>query len=148
MGNGLYRLALPWMAYDLSHSAFVLAAVATLQSIPGLLLPIMGQWLDRIIHTRKVIVGSGLLQAMLIVCTVGLEHMHILQLGFLYVIVGAMSVLSLLLFSATTVFISRNVLKEARVAVNSFGAVLSTITWNISPGIAGFLFNDGEWISR
>ncbi|MCY0893165.1 MAG: MFS transporter [Acidibacillus sp.] len=138
VGNGLYRLALPWMAYDLSHSAFVLAAVATLQSIPGLLLPIMGQWLDRIIHTRKVIVGSGLLQAMLIVCTVGLEHMHLLQLGFLYVVVGAMSVLSLLLFSATTVFISRNVLKEARVAVNSFGAVLSTITWNISPGIAGF----------
>ena len=66
MGDALYTFALPWMAYELTHSSLVLGTLYATEIVPVLLFgAFAGVYVDRL-NRRHLLLGADLLRATLV----------------------------------------------------------------------------------
>jgi MFS family permease len=94
-GDKLYAFALPWVAYELTHSAIVLGTLYATEVIPVLLFGgFIGVYVDRM-DRRRVLLGADLLRAALLALLPLLALMGWLRLWQLYVVAFALALLSL-----------------------------------------------------
>jgi MFS family permease len=65
LGDGIFVLAVPWLVYDLTHSALAVSASYTLSLAPRLLQPFLGALIDRV-NPRNWLIASPGVQALLV----------------------------------------------------------------------------------
>ncbi len=133
--SGLYRLALPWWLYDVTHSAPAMGLLTMMQYLAGLMAPWAGDILDRW-DARRIVQVSGLVQILAIVLVVVFAHRG-LTLPFidaLGLILGSGALITQL---AANKLIQMHVPGPARLALNGLLGTLATFSWNVSPGLAG-----------
>jgi MFS family permease len=94
-GDKLYAFALPWVAYELTHSAFVLGTLYATEVIPVLLFgAFIGVYVDRM-DRRRVLLGADLLRAVLLAMLPLLALTGLLRLWQLYIVAFALALLAL-----------------------------------------------------
>ena len=136
VGQGFFRLVLPWLVYNLNGSAEALGTLAAVQFLPGLLLPWLGALVDRS-DARKVIAAASLLQ---IAVTLGTLLLYLAgQLDIWLIDFAAMLAtgLGMVAYNAQNVVVRRATPERARVSVNALSAIVFTVAWYVSPGLAG-----------
>jgi Transmembrane secretion effector len=80
MGDVLYTFALPWIAYELTHSSLVLGTLYATEIVPVLLFgALAGVYVDRL-NRRYLLLGADLLRAALVSLIPLLSLMGLLQL--------------------------------------------------------------------
>ncbi len=136
-GNGFFRLALPWLVYNLTGSAAALGAMVALSYVPTLFLPAIGRLTDRL-SVRWVLMVSLLVQLATLVVLALLLHYHHLPLwaadaGAFCAAGGGIGATA-----ATEVAIQRLTPAPARIAVNGLWWMLFNVSWYVSPALAGF----------
>jgi MFS family permease len=94
IGDGMNKVALLWFVYELTGSAFKMAIIGLLQTIPPLVFgPLIGVYLDRM-KKKPVMVWVDLARAGLVLLIPLLYAMEALTLERLYVLVFATSIVS------------------------------------------------------
>ncbi len=133
--SGLYRLALPWWLYDVTHSAAAMGLLTMMQYLAGFVAPWAGDMLDRW-DARRIVQVSGLVQILAIVLVVAFANRG-LTLPFidaLGLILGAGALITQL---AANKLILMHVPGPARLTLNGLLGTIATFSWNVSPGLAG-----------
>ncbi|MDA8345298.1 MAG: MFS transporter [Thermaerobacter sp.] len=138
LGNGFFRLALPWLVYNLTHSATAMGGLAAVQYVPMLLNPWAGALADRY-GPRTTILWSSLIQMVLVLLVPLASTTGTLSLALVYAVTLALATGSLVTQSATSVLVKRHTPISARVGVNALVALLFNVSWYVSPGLAGFV---------
>lgn len=136
VGQGFFRLVLPWLVYDLKGTPEALGTLAAVQFLPGLLLPWLGALVDRS-DARRVITAASFLQ---IAVTLGTLLLFLEgRLGIWLVDLSAMLAtgLGMVAYNAQNVLLRRATPERARVSVNALSAIVFTVAWYVSPGLAG-----------
>ncbi len=136
-GNGFFRLALPWLVYNLTGSAAALGAMVALSYVPTLFLPFIGRLTDRM-SVRRMLLASLVVQFATLAALAILLHQHRLSLyaadaGAFLATGGAIGATA-----ATEVTIQRLTPAPARIAINGLWWMLFNISWYVSPALAGF----------
>jgi MFS transporter, DHA3 family, macrolide efflux protein len=94
IGDGMNKVALLWFVYELTGSAFKMAVIGLLQTIPPLVFgPLIGVYLDRM-KKKPIMVWVDLVRAGLVFLIPLLYAMEALTLEWLYVLVFATSIVS------------------------------------------------------
>jgi len=94
IGDSMNKVALLWFVYELTGSAFKMAVIGLLQTIPPLVFgPLIGVYLDRM-KKKPVMVWVDLARAGLVLLIPLLYAMEALTLERLYVLVFATSIVS------------------------------------------------------
>ena len=94
IGDGMNKVALLWFVYELTGSAFKMAIIGLLQTIPPLIFgPLIGVYLDRM-KKKPIMVWVDLARAGLVLLIPLLYAMGGLTLERLYVLVFATSIVS------------------------------------------------------
>lgn len=102
IGDALYTFALPWIAYELTHSSLVLGTLYATEIVPVLLLgAFAGVYVDRL-NRRQLLLGADLLRAMLVALIPLLSLVGLLQLWELYALAFSLALLSLASDVSTT----------------------------------------------
>ncbi len=138
LGNGFFRLALPWLVYDLTHSTAAMGILAALQYAPMLLNPWAGALADRF-GPKATILWSSLFQIALVLLVPLASASGTLSLSLVDGVTLLLAMGSLVTQSATSVLVKRQTPVQARVGVNALVAMLFNISWYVSPGLAGFV---------
>ncbi|MGC8487222.1 MAG: MFS transporter [Clostridia bacterium] len=138
LGNGFFRLSLPWLVYNLTGSSAALGTLVALTYLPTLLMPWIGRLVDRT-AIRLVMVLSLLLQFVTLGALVVLLRMHRLDIPL--VDIGALlaGAGGLVAWTSTEVAVQRLTPPVARVAVNGLWWMLFNISWYVSPALAGLV---------
>ncbi len=138
LGNGFFRLALPWLVYDLTHSTAAMGVLAAVQYLPILLNPWAGELCDRY-GPRSTLIWSSVVQMVLVLLVPLGTLTGTLSLPLLYAVTLALALGSVLTQSATSVLVKRATPVSARLGINSLAAMLFNLSWYVSPGLAGFV---------
>ena len=94
IGDGMNKVALLWFVYELTGSAFKMAVIGLLQTIPPLVFgPLIGVYLDRM-KKKPIMIWVDLARAGLVLLIPLLYAMEALTLERLYVLVFATSIVS------------------------------------------------------
>jgi len=94
IGDGMNKVALLWFVYELTGSAFKMAIIGLLQTIPPLVFgPLIGVYLDRM-KKKPVLIWVDLIRTGLVLLIPLLYAMGALTLEWLYVLVFATSIVS------------------------------------------------------
>ena len=94
IGDGMNKVALLWFVYELTGSAFKMAIIGLLQTIPPLVFgPLIGVYLDRM-KKKPILIWVDLIRAGLVLLIPLLYAMGALTLERLYVLVFATSIVS------------------------------------------------------
>lgn len=94
IGDGMNKVALLWFVYELTGSAFKMAIIGLLQTIPPLVFgPLIGVYLDRM-KKKPVLIWVDLIRTGLVLLIPLLYTMGALTLERLYVLVFATSIVS------------------------------------------------------
>jgi len=94
IGDSMNKVALLWFVYELTGSAFKMAVIGLLQTIPPLVFgPLIGVYLDRM-KKKPVMVWVDLIRTGLVMLIPLLYAMGALTLEWLYVLVFATSIVS------------------------------------------------------
>lgn len=136
VGQGFFRLVLPWLVYNLNGTPEALGTLAAIQFLPGLLLPWLGALVDRS-DARRVIAGTSLLQIAVTVFTLLLFLVGHLSLWLIYMSAMLATGLGMVAYNAQNVLVRRATPERARVSVNALSAIVFTVAWYVSPGLAG-----------
>ncbi len=136
VGQGFFRLVLPWLVYNLKGTPEALGTLAAIQFLPGLLLPWLGAFVDRS-DVRRVIAATSILQIVVTLATLLLFLSGQLSLWLIYLSAMLATGLGMLAYNAQNVLLRRATPEPARVSVNALSAIVFTVAWYISPGLAG-----------
>ena len=136
VGQGFFRLVLPWLVYNLKGTPEALGTLAAVQFLPGLLLPWLGAIVDRS-DARRVIAGTSVLQIAVTVGTLALFATGHLTLDLIFLSAMLATGLGMVAYNAQNVLVRRTVPERARVSVNALSAIVFTVAWYVSPGLAG-----------
>lgn len=102
LGDALYTFALPWIAYELTHSSLVMGTLFATEIIPILLFgAFAGVYVDRL-NRRRLLLGANLLRAALVAFLPLLSFLGVLQLWELYLVAFSLALVSLAGDVATT----------------------------------------------
>ncbi|HWI68880.1 MAG TPA: MFS transporter, partial [Nitrospiraceae bacterium] len=94
IGDSMNKVALLWFVYELTGSAFKMAVIGLLQTIPPLVFgPLIGVYLDRM-KKKPVMIWVDLIRTGLVILIPLLYAMEALTLEWLYVLVFAISIVS------------------------------------------------------
>jgi len=136
LGNGFFRLALPWLVYDMTHSAAAMGVLGAMQYVPQLLNPWAGALADR--HgPRRTVIWASLLSAAVVLVIPLAGDAGMLSLPFVYAVTLLLAAGSMVLQAAVNVLVRRETPEAARMAVNSLVAMLFNVSWYGSPALAG-----------
>lgn len=149
VGTWMQRIAVGWLVYEMTHSAFMLGLVAFAGQIPMLFLsPYAGSYVDR--HSRyRTLLGTqfaSLLQAGLLALAVLMNHYSVGLIIILSVMLGIINA-----FDAPSrqslmiVLVKDNYDLQNAIAINSSMVTLARL---IGPAVAGILLSTvGEGIA-
>ncbi|MGZ4163705.1 MAG: MFS transporter [Tumebacillaceae bacterium] len=94
MGNNIYVLALPWIAYDLTGSSVIMGTVFATEMAPFvILLPFGGVIIDRL-DRRKIMITSDILRTLIVLSIPIMHWTGALSLQYIYVLSFVLSTLS------------------------------------------------------
>ncbi len=141
VGQGFFRLVLPWLVYNLKGTPEALGTLAAVQFLPGLLLPWLGAIVDRS-DARRVIAGASLAQIAVTLATLSLFLSGHLGLWLIYASAMLATGLGMVAYNAQNVLLRRATPERARVSVNALSAIIFTVAWYVSPGLAGPTISD------
>src|SRR6476620_12147860 len=94
IGTWMQRIAVSWLVYDLTHSAFMLGLVGFAGLIPVLLLsPYAGAYVDRHSRYRTLLVTqvASMIQAGLLTYMVFAGHYNVVGISLLSVLLGVIN---------------------------------------------------------
>jgi MFS family permease len=138
LGIGLARLAVPWVVYNLTHSAVALGVLGFAQLSSGWFGPLVAVAADRL--DRKwgpivAIVGGGLCLAA-IALLAGRPHPALVALVSLALL---QQLFNALLMQSNSALRAALTPPEARVGLNTWQLTVFNVAWYLSPGLAGLL---------
>ncbi len=137
IGDSMNKVALLWFVYELTGSAFKMAVIGLLQTIPPLVFgPLIGVYLDRM-RKKPVMIWVDLIRTVLVMLIPLLYAMEALTLERLYVLVFATSIVSTVfgpaLASAVPLIVTRPQLTSANALIQS----TTNIGLLIGPAVSG-----------
>jgi DHA3 family macrolide efflux protein-like MFS transporter len=137
IGDSMNKVALLWFVYELTGSAFKMAVIGLLQTIPPLVFgPLIGVYLDRM-KKKPVMIWVDLIRTGLVLLIPLLYAMESLTLERLYVLVFATSIVSTVfgpaLASAVPLLVPRAQLTAANALIQS----TTNIGLLIGPAVCG-----------
>ena len=137
IGDSMNKVALLWFVYDLTGSAFKMAIIGLLQTIPPLVFgPLIGVYLDRM-KKKPVMIWVDLIRTGLVMLIPLLYAMGALTLERLYLLVFVTSIVSTVfgpaLASAVPLLVPRAQLTAANALIQS----TSNIGLLIGPAVCG-----------
>lgn len=149
VGTWMQRIAVGWLVYEMTHSAFMLGLVAFAGQIPMLLLsPYGGSYVDR--HSRyRTLMGTqiaSMLQAGLLALAVLTNHYSIELIIILSVILGIINAFDMPSRQSLMILLVKdNYDLQNAIAINSSMVTLARL---IGPAVAGILLSTvGEGIA-
>lgn len=139
IGTWLQTVALGWLVWELTHSAFLVGLAATVQTIPVLLFTLFGGVIVDRFSTRRVVFlaegCAGILAFILGILTLFdvITYTHILILGFIVGIVNAVDM------PARQAFVVEMVGKEDMPSAIALNAGVFSAARVVGPTLAGIL---------
>lgn len=96
LGDSLYTFAIPWISYELTHSAVVMGSMYAVSVLPIILFgPIIGMFVDYW-DRRRLMIFADVTRAILVASLPLMQMLGILQLWELYIVSFLLAGLSLL----------------------------------------------------
>ena len=137
IGDSMNKVALLWFVYELTGSAFKMAVIGLLQTIPPLVFgPLIGVYLDRM-KKKPVMIGVDLIRMVLVMLIPLFYVLETLTLERLYMLVFVTSIVSTIfgpaLSSAVPLIVSRTQLTAANALIQGTG----NIGLLVGPAIGG-----------
>ena len=137
IGDGMNKVALLWFVYELTGSAFKMAIIGLLQTIPPLVFgPLIGVYLDRM-KKKPVLIWVDLIRAGLVLLIPLLYAMGALTLERLYVLVFATSIVSTVFGPALTSAVPLLAPRAQRTAAYALIQSTTNIGVLIGPVVSG-----------
>ncbi len=137
IGDSMNKVALLWFVYELTGSAFKMAVIGLLQTIPPLVFgPLIGVYLDRI-RKKPVMIGVDLIRTVLVLLIPLLYALEILTLERLYVLVFATSIVSTIFGPALASTVPLIVPRTQLTAGNALIQSTTNIGLLIGPAVSG-----------
>jgi MFS family permease len=137
IGDSMNKVALLWFVYELTGSAFKMAVIGLLQTIPPLVFgPLIGVYLDRI-RKKPVMIGVDLIRTVLVLLIPLLYVLEVLTLERLYVLVFATSIVSAIFGPALASTVPLIVPRAQLTAGNALIQSTTNIGLLIGPAVSG-----------
>ena len=137
IGDGMNKVALLWFVYELTGSAFKMAIIGLLQTIPPLVFgPLIGVFLDRM-KKKPVMIWVDLLRTGLVILIPLLYGLEALTLERLYVLVFATSIVSTVFGPALASAVPLLVPRAQLTAANALIQGTTNIGLLIGPAVCG-----------
>lgn len=138
-GDGLTKVALLWLVYDLTGSVLAMTVIGLVQTVPSLVLnPLIGVYLDRL-PKKAVMITLDLLRGVLIALIPLLHWADVLTLELLYILVFLNAVASVA-FGPTLVSVIPKIVKESELmAANAMIQSTANMGVLFGPAISGLL---------
>ncbi|ASS74414.1 hypothetical protein CIG75_05045 [Tumebacillus algifaecis] len=139
LGNNIYMLALPWLAYDLTGSSVQMGAVFAFETLPFLLLlPLGGVIIDRS-DRRKIMMVCDIARMLLIVSIPLLYWMDLLSMPYLFALSFVLSTLSFFVDISLSAVIPNLVDKDQLIKSNGQLQLVDNTIRLLGPILAGAL---------
>jgi predicted MFS family arabinose efflux permease len=136
MGDALFTFALPWIAYELTHSSAVLATLYATEIVPVVLFgAFAGVYVDRL-NRRFILLGTDLLRALLVAVVPFLSLLGLLQIWELYTLAFSLALLSLANDVATTAVLPEMAQSETTRANAAYQFIMQAAEF-AGPALAG-----------
>jgi MFS family permease len=137
IGDSMNKVALLWFVYELTGSAFKMAVIGMLQSIPPLVFgPLIGVYLDRM-QKKPVMIWVDLIRTGLILLIPLLYSLEALTLERLYVLVFVISIVSTVFGPALASAIPLLAPRAQLTAANALIQSTTNIGLLIGPAVSG-----------
>ena len=137
IGDSMNKVALLWFVYELTGSAFKMAVIGMLQSIPPLVFgPLIGVYLDRM-QKKPVMLWVDLIRTGLILLIPLLYSLEALTLERLYVLVFVISIVSTVFGPALASSIPLLAPRAQLTAANALIQSTTNIGLLIGPAVSG-----------
>jgi DHA3 family macrolide efflux protein-like MFS transporter len=137
IGDSMNKVALLWFVYDLTGSAFKMAVIGLLQTIPPLVFgPLIGVYLDRM-KKKPVMIWVDLIRTGLVMLIPLLYAMDALTLERLYVLVFVTSIVSTVFGPALASAVPLLVPRARLTAANALIQSTTNIGLLIGPAVSG-----------
>ncbi|MEB9382206.1 MFS transporter [Bacillus cereus] len=138
IGDSLYTLALPWIAYKLTGSAIIMSSLFAIGVLPIVLFgPIVGVVVDRF-DRRKLMWVADVGCIILVSLIPLLYNLSVLQLWHLYVISFILAVLSMS-FDVATITVIPQIAGPSLTRANSAYQMVNQIASLAGPALAGII---------
>ena len=137
IGDSMSKVALLWFVYDLTGSAFKMAEIALLQTIPPLVFgPLIGVYLDRM-KKKPVMIRVDLIRTGLVLFIPLLYGLEALTFERLYLLVFAISIVSSVFGPALASAVPLLVPRAHLTAANAWMQSTTNVGLLIGPAISG-----------
>ncbi len=136
LGDGIFVLAIPWLVYNLTHSALAVSASYTLSLAPRLLQPFLGALIDRV-NPRNWLIASPGVQALLVLGLVAAHSIGAVHLWLIYVAAFAVNFFAAGDAIAVEAVAPQAVSPHQFVYYNSLYHNTGTLAWYVGPFIGG-----------
>ena len=137
IGDSMNKVALLWFVYELTGSAFKMAVIGLLQTIPPLVFgPLIGVYLDRM-KKKPVMIWVDLLRTGLVILIPLLYGLEALTLERLYVLVFATAIVSTVFGPALASAVPLLVPRAQLTAANALIQGTTNIGLLIGPAVCG-----------
>jgi len=137
IGDSMNKVALLWMVYELTGSAFKMTVIGLLQTIPPLVFgPLIGVYLDRM-KKKPVMIWVDLIRMGLVMLIPLLYAMESLTLEWLYILVFVMSIVSTVFGPALASAVPFLVPRARLTAANALIQSTTNIGLLIGPAVSG-----------
>lgn len=139
IGEGLNKVALLWLVYELTGSALMIATVGLLQTVPPLIFgPIIGVYLDRL-QKKQVMVWVDLIRTVLTFLIPALYGLGFLSLEGLFVLIFLTSMVSTVFGPALVAAVPLLVRRCELVSANALIQGTNNIGILLGPALSGIL---------
>ena len=137
IGDSMNKVALLWMVYDLTGSAFKMTVIGLLQTIPPLVFgPLIGVYLDRM-KKKPVMIWVDLIRTGLVMLIPLLYAMETLTLEWLYMLVFVTSIVSTVFGPALASAVPLLVPRARLTAANALIQSTTNIGLLVGPAVSG-----------
>jgi DHA3 family macrolide efflux protein-like MFS transporter len=137
IGDSMNKVALLWIVYDLTGSAFKMTVIGLLQTIPPLVFgPLIGVYLDRV-KKKPVMIWVDLIRTGLVTLIPLLFAMETLTLEWLYTLVFVMSIVSTVFGPALASAVPLLVPRARLTAANALIQSTTNIGLLVGPAVSG-----------
>lgn len=138
LGDSLYTFAIPWISYELTHSAVVMGSIYAISVLPIVLFgPAIGAVVDRW-DRRRLMLSADVGRAFLIALIPCLHFLGILEIWHLYIISFVITILSLM-FDVSTVTMIPHIVSNALTKANASNQLVNQIAEMAGPIFAGII---------
>lgn len=138
VGDAIYILALPWIAYELTHSSIIMGTLYATEILPIILFgALAGVFIDRW-NRKHVMLSADVIRAMAVASIPALHALDILQIWHLYAVAFILAVCTLA-FDIANVAIIPEIAGDDLTRANARHQSVSQIAGLLGPVLAGLI---------